>query len=62
MVGTQELEDGERWLTLANGLMGLNCWSRMGKYRDNGKENGNYRDYGAGYIGVILRDFWVIWG
>ena len=31
----------------------------MGLYRDNGKENGNYRDYKGlyrDYIGVIYRD------
>ena len=29
----------------------------MGLYWDNGKENGNYRDYRV-YIGVILGIYW----
>ena len=32
-----------------------------GLYRDNGKENGNYRDY-RGYIGIIRDYFGVISG
>ena len=43
---------------------GLGLWSAyklinnsiLGLYWDNGKENGNYRDYRV-YIGVILRYF-----
>ena len=33
----------------------------MGLYRENGKENGNYRDY-RDYIGVILGYIGVIFG
>ena len=29
----------------------------MGIYRDNGKENGNYRDY-RDYVGYILGLYW----
>ena len=34
------------------GIIGAYVGVILGLYRDNGKENGNYRDY-RGYVGVI---------
>ena len=33
------------------------CAFLMGLYRDNGKENGNYKDY-RDYVGDILGLYW----
>ena len=33
-------------------ILYLHRWTILGLYWDNGKENGNYRDY-RGYIGTI---------
>ena len=33
----------------------------LGLYGDNGKENGNYRDY-RGYLGILRVYIGVIWG
>ena len=37
--------------TIIYGCIGVIYGLILGLYRDNGKENGNYRNYG-GYIGV----------
>ena len=37
----------------SKGWLGFSMVGKIGLYRDNGKENGNYRDY-RDYVGYIL--------